>query len=81
MALSLHELQAEIQDLVVRVARLEAEYRAGGITAVERDNKLRSQDAEATKAFWGGEKALVARVMKRPLSEPVDGGIDITWQK
>jgi len=39
-----------------------------------RDDKLQSQDSEATKAFWRAEEALVARVMKRPLSEPVDGG-------
>ena len=74
MASSLDDLQVEIQELVARVARLEAAYRAGGITAGGRDNTRESQEDEATKAFWGGVEVQITGVMKRPLSEPVDGG-------
>ncbi len=73
-ALGLDNLQVEIQDLVARIARLEAKYRTGGITTGGRDNALQSQDAEATKAFWRGMEVQITGVMKRPLSEPVDGG-------
>jgi hypothetical protein len=74
MALSLDDLQIEIQDLVARVARLEATYRAAGIATGGRDNTRQSQEAEATKAFWRGVEVQITGVMKRPLSEPVDGG-------
>ena len=74
MAFSLDDLQIEIQDLIARIAKLDATYLAGGNNAVERGNKLQSQDDEATKAFWRAEGVQISHVMKRPLSEPVDGG-------
>ncbi len=56
MALSLDDLQIEIQDLVARVARLEATYRAGGIATGGRDNTRQSQEA-------GGDRHNLARAV------------------
>jgi hypothetical protein len=73
LAFVLQRLEAAINDLQVRVLRLETRYQSDGIGSVGQGDPD-PQEVEATIAFWLGEEALITGVMKRQLSEPVDGG-------